>query len=322
MKKYIQILSAIFFLQSSFSYAQPIVYFGHGLGGYEDHAKLYASTFPGCQMSTFNFPDAQNNYKDKKLISAGQDNDVQAFIQNIKNNPGQKGDKKILMGVSRGAICVSNLFNRKMKKKYKHEALLQSVNGIILESPAARIQDGVDHELKRFGAGWVPYLGSIVDRFFVKSFFYGGYNPAGPHPIDSIQEIPKDLPVLFICTEEDCIIPASSTVRLAHKLVDSGHKQVYLFVYKKGSHGHMIGSRYKKYVKAFLQKCGVNQKKGDKKILDKIKFSCNNRKSLEKLYDLNKRLRRSNWEKYSGRNSAAFLGCIGLLALASLYFLR
>jgi len=323
MKKYIHILSTIFFLQASFAYAQPMVYFAHGLGGNKDNVKSYASAFPGCQMNSFNFDDAQNNYEDKKLINVGQDKDVEAFIKNMKNNPGQKGDKKILMGVSRGAICVSNLFSKKMQEKYKHQDLLKSVSGIILESPAAHIQDGVDHKLKMFGLGWVPCLGRIFDRYFMKKIFYGGYNPAGPQPIDSIEEIPKDLPVLLICTEKDHIIPASSTVRLAHKLVDNGHKEIYLLVCKNGKHANISRrSRYKRHVKAFLKRCGIDQNKCDEKILEKIKFSVNNRKSLEKIYDLNKKLHKNNWEKYRGRNATTFFGCVGLLALAGLYFLR
>lgn len=319
MRKVLVIFLALFFFIGSDSYARSIIYFAHGLGGFRSNVKNYQ--FPEeCKVSSFNFTDAENNYRDKSLISAGQDNDIGTLIKNIKDNPGQVGDSKILMGVSRGAICISNLFNKKIQKKFKHSELLRSISGIILESPAAHIRDGVKLRLKKIGIGWIPFLGWGVDKLFVKNLFFGSYNASGPHPIYSVQEIPKDLPVLFVCVENDNQVPTSSTIKLAYELVRSKHKHVYLWMAKQGIHANIFCDEYKRILNAFIKKCSNNESY-DEDTLHEIKYNYDDPGALKKLHDLKKRLTYTDWKNHKGRNIITFLAILSIATLTGLHLL-
>jgi hypothetical protein len=80
----------------------------------------------------------------------------------------------------------------------------------------------------------------------------------GEHPIDNVTNIRPDLPILFICTESDAIVPYNSTVNLYKKLCKSGHKHVYLLKFKTGKHGKLLwtenGVTFRDVVHAFYAK--------------------------------------------------------------------
>ncbi len=54
------------------------------------------------------------------------------------------------------------------------------------------------------------------------------YNFDGPHPIDVADQIPKDLPILIICSDQDSTVPAAGSLRLAQRLQDTGHTNVHV----------------------------------------------------------------------------------------------
>ena len=68
-----------------------------------------------------------------------------------------------------------------------------------------------------------------------------------------LQNIPKELPILLICSKEDTVVPWQNTIKLYQKLRATGHKNAYLFVLEHGKHGMLIDPCYNRVVNAFAK---------------------------------------------------------------------
>ena len=87
------------------------------------------------------------------------------------------------------------------------------------------------------------------------------YHSTGPHPIDEIKNIRKDLPILIVCSLQDTTVPAENSIKLYDKLIESGHTKAHLLVLSKGKHSKLLqseqGEIYQNLVHAFYAKYGL-----------------------------------------------------------------
>jgi len=332
MKRVIFLIPLFISFCTNFAVNHEVV-FGHGFGATRNHGLVYGNInmFPNCNVTVFDFPDsparAENRGRcNSAVTSLGQENENTVFEQHYNELLGRVRDynskrsksstigdeKKIIVGgVSRGAMnALSSNF--------------EDVNGIFAESPAATVQDIVDLKCKQFGFGWVPFLSKAIHRFIVPRIL-GQYNPQGPHPVNRVDQISSDVPVFIAYTTQDKLIPASSSVKLAQRLVSSGHNNVYLWGTNSGLHSNILSGRdgrnYQTIFHAFLRQCtgepgnaSQNHEAGDRMLAE------SRQTSIEDLVRLRSRLEGS--ERYWKRNLVVFSTCLAFLGLVASRFIR
>jgi predicted esterase len=175
-------------------------------------------------LRTFNFPDATRNGFDGSQTSLGQDNEIQALAneyEKIKNN------RIILVGMSRGASTILNFLGTRASS---------SIAAAVIESPFDSIVHALNNFCKAAGVYWIPF--SILHNS--PNLFFGKFDPKGISPINVVQNINKELPILIVASLEDQLIPARNVASLYYKFLDNGHQHVYFLLLDKGTHAYLL----------------------------------------------------------------------------------
>jgi hypothetical protein len=212
---------------------------------------------------SFNYPDATNkfyrvNYNE---TSFGQENEIgrlykayETALSHYKKHPCDI----ILWGLSRGAsnvLIFAGLYD------------LPHVKAIVVESPYCTMSEVIESLMSKKNLDWldISYGETIAEYIFKK------YSRHGLSPAKCLQTIPKDMPILIICSEEDNLVPASTSMNVYKKLVKTGHEHVYIFVAEHGKHAAILqgpdGEKYQWVVNAFYKKynlphCSASAAKG------------------------------------------------------------
>ncbi len=158
------------------------------------------------------------------LMNIGQEGDVKDHQK--KMELAGSGDK-ILYGVSRGSAVsfVAYALNH-TSDQYKNVKL------VVLEGAFDAIEQVIRHRH------------SLIAKYtFAENFLYDRilhrftqFKRSGISPISVVAYFPKDTPVLFITSAIDKNVSSACAKNLAHALVQSGHKQVYIGELKNSSH--------------------------------------------------------------------------------------
>ena len=193
----------------------PITIFAPGLGSNMNRATHYHVTtnkdlpYPSIEgeLVTFNFNDA---YSTNPLwySSIGQEMDIEQLKHVIDICKNKEID---LFGVSRGAATIANftgLFHN------------DNIKSVILESPFDDMQQVLDWK--------TPLLR-----------FLSHHDPSGIQPIKSADSTNKELPILIVCSKEDTVIPASSSIAYYKALRKINHDKVHILIVNKGEHAHI-----------------------------------------------------------------------------------
>ncbi len=202
---------------------QAVSVFSHGFGGDADQAAYYSTYDRGGFLSkknivTFNYQEVGTSIP-LWNCSFGQEEDM-GQLRSVINCFDQK--EVDLVGVSRGANTIANLAATDLSRNIK---------SAILESPFSNIKDVV--------GGITGYPSFAMALNVISRHKYNGIQP------DKIaQAIPKDLPVLLLCSNEDALISAESTKKIYDIMRASGHEKVHLVTFKKGGHANVFGANY------------------------------------------------------------------------------
>jgi alpha-beta hydrolase superfamily lysophospholipase len=231
--------------------AQPVL-FVHGIADtYKQAFRYYNLGMFSRPFYTFNFPDATEGFTrvDRAKTTFGQEDEL-AYLQYAyqKVTHRQPDQGIVLYGISRGAVTILNFLA--LQKP-------DSVKAIILESPFAAFDDVIENISKACGLNPVPLVCRIVRG--IASVVFPRYNWQGIKPIDLIAEIPQDLPILLVRSQEDQLVPCSSTERLYEELCKAGCTKVHLLKLPLGRHGKLflspsVWQMYKEGVRAFCQR--------------------------------------------------------------------
>jgi hypothetical protein len=251
------------FLIPSFSFAETVTLFSHGIAdkwsqinqylkSYVKHDEIHYNErylINTHHCVSFNYPDATDrfyrvNYNE---TSFGQENEI-ARLYNAYQKTLERHENCdiILWGLSRGAsnLCIfAGLYQ------------LDNVKAIILESPYCTMGEVIASIMKKKNLDqWLPLsYGETVAEFIFKKYTRYGYNPA-----NCIENISKNIPIFIICSEEDHLVPCSSSINVYKKLVEAGNKDVYIFITKKGKHAAILqgpeGENYQYVLNAFYKK--------------------------------------------------------------------
>jgi prolyl oligopeptidase family protein len=228
--------------------------FSHGLADSHKQAYKYAES-TGKQpyiiktpFITFDYPDVSSSIFriNRFKTSLAQDNEISCLAHHYFNETSQK--QSVLVGVSRGASTIINFMGL-----YNPE----NVYALILESPFDAVESIVTRLAYETKFGCIPGAKKYGSNLL--SFIFCQYKPEGIKPIDQVQKIKKDLPILIICSFEDKLVPVWSSINLYIALRESGHQNAYLLILPEGKHAKLIthtrfGYLYQHIVHAFYCK--------------------------------------------------------------------
>ncbi|MCK5632627.1 hypothetical protein KAH94_02680 [bacterium] len=223
--------------------------FSHGFWDYACQVNNYKDFF-SFSMNSFSYPDAKNDKIHLSKANLAQENDIQALQNAVK-----KHDANVLMGLSRGASTIITFLAT-------HK--VAGLKAVILESPFDCMENVAKALIcKRLHLGWIPGLARFAA--YTIPWILREYKRDGIKPIDVIHNIPKDLPILLICSLEDSLIPVSSTIALYNRLCQTGHKKAHLLILDYGKHSKLVigpdYQRYKEVCHAFCKEYGLSYDK-------------------------------------------------------------
>jgi len=197
---------------------------------------------------TFDYPAASTTLckVNRCEVSLAQDHEINHLAEYFYASL-TPGSPVIMVGVSCGASCILNFMGRYQPKE---------VAALVLESPFANADNIVNHLLHQKGLAWVPgakHAGhALLCNIFTK------YKKEGIKPIQSVNRIGSTLPIMLICTLEDPLVPAWSTMLLYYALRSRGNPNVYILIIPHGAHAKLInhptiGPLYQRVVHAFYK---------------------------------------------------------------------
>jgi pimeloyl-ACP methyl ester carboxylesterase len=240
-------------------YAKDIYYlFSHGLADSHKQAFKYAESSSKKQpyiiktpFITFDYPDVSSSiFKLNRFkTSLAQDNEISCLAHHYFSAISH--EQSVLVGVSRGASTVINFMGL-----YNPE----NVCALILESPFDAVESIVTRLAHETKFGCIP--GAKKYGIHLLSFIFCQYKPGCMRPIDQIQKIKKDLPILIVCSIEDKLVPVWSSLNLYITLREAGHYNTYLLILPEGKHAKLInhprfGYLYQQIAHAFYCKYGL-----------------------------------------------------------------
>lgn len=232
--------------------------FAHGLGGegtncyyykdadvFHDDVNIEKPQFKRNLMH-FNFQDTW--YEGNKPSCLAQDADINA-LKDWYDASVRENHKVILYGLSRGAATVLNFLAIHKPK---------NVACAVLESPFDDLETIVQDQLKSFGIGYIPGLGTLASACItpIVTLYPRLLNHTvfGVYPKDVVHEIPHDIPLMFISSKQDSLIPQSSTQNIVDIIKKSGHPQYHNIICNVGGHAGVTLSNNQacKKAKAFM----------------------------------------------------------------------
>lgn len=182
----------------------------------------------------------QNGVKYPKRVSMGQMNEIRALDDEIH----KLNSDTVLFGHSLGAATVIT---------YLATCQPLTVKAVILEAPFDTVETVVNNKAGIFS--WTG-IGSLV-----RGFAYPGYDSSGIKPLHCISRLNKDIPIIFIHSKKDTLIPVASSRNLYCELKKAGHTKVHLFELSQAGHNNATTSPdaddYQHVVHAFYKKYGL-----------------------------------------------------------------
>ena len=239
----------------------------HGLGGTHKQALMYCKSLHyelethwviQKPFITFDFDDVKYNEREKKYfrgynkhqVNLGQTQDMNSLAAAYAIAEKKYPECRFVgHGVSRGGATWLNFC-----AEYNPEKIC----ALIIESPF----DDPVNVLKNL-ISYLPGADYLVKNLGVKllRFLFPLWEENGIKPIDVVDKISTNIPLLFIHSGQDSLIPIESSLNLCQKLANSGH-EVYCLILKSGGEHALIfheqeGSLYNKVVHAFYKKYGL-----------------------------------------------------------------
>lgn len=162
-------------------------------------------------------------------INVAQDGDLANHEKRVSSfYQEQPNADAIFMGVSRGAATTFQAAARYNKDNQKH---LSAVKLIHLEG----CFDSVEHTMKERHP-WLLKYDMCLNALSKVASKVIAFKKEGTAPIKVVEDFPRHIPVAFITSKKDREVPAVCTKNLVKKLVQAGHKNVYLLELQNSSH--------------------------------------------------------------------------------------
>lgn len=188
-----------------------------------------------CNPAFFDFQDA--GYVAPSYL--GQSADIKKLKEEYDKIVAS-GHKVRLYGLSRGAATIINFL-----ALYKPKNIVCAV----IESPFDDLETIIEHKLNLVGVGHIPFVGPATCACITqlatvlplpKQIDLRNHSVFDIYPKDVVHEIPHTIPLLFISSSQDWVIPQSSTQHLVDLLQMHGHKHCYHEQCAVGGHADIV----------------------------------------------------------------------------------
>ena len=250
-------------------YTKTVLLFSHGIADTYKQAFPYAPSYKdnnityhnerfffSCLFVTFDYPDATQSFLrvNYNETSFGQENEINCLCTVYHNTVSRvlqtsHNCSLILFGSSRGASNLTIFAGL-------HD--ISYVKAMVLESPYYTMDNVIQNGMNQLHLSWLPlsYGQSLAEFIFKK------YSRCGMSPAKVLDSIPKDIPILIICSKEDQRVPYASSINMYKKLRLSGHEHTYILILDHGRHAKIIcdvdGQKYQEVVHAFYKKYNLS----------------------------------------------------------------
>lgn len=202
-------------------------------------------------------------------MSYGQTSDI--ISHHNKYEAWQKREDKkdgiILYGASRGTAATFCAFS----KYHYPEVRLVVLEGAIdsMENVVRRISSNI-FRYESISNSMVEYLNSGVSYLNRHKLF--GYKRDGESPLKMLNDFPENVPVVFITSRIDNVVPMQNTENIATRLAERGKNDVYLLKLDNSRHPCYMyddkndRDKYESFIHAIYRKYGLQH---DKELADK-----------------------------------------------------
>lgn len=178
-------------------------------------------------------------------INIGQHNDVELLNATISSHRACHPDTHIVLyGDSRGAATIVNFLG--LSYDYTN------IKAVVLEG----VFDSIDHLLTHYRVSKLPGMKRALHSTLKACA--GNYKDDGIFPRNTITNIPKDIPILFVTSLKDEIVPYQCTIQLYQQLQERSN--VHLLVLQRANHmDYMYHEKeiYEAVVHAFYKEYGL-----------------------------------------------------------------
>jgi pimeloyl-ACP methyl ester carboxylesterase len=249
--------SLLFGMDANEQPAEACYIFAHGLGpsqagvqfhleGYRNTGVIGGNSRDGSIVISTQSP-CFNDTEDWAHSSLGQEADIAVLRKTIEQTIARNPDVRIIgLGVSRGAAAWINTIGVLAQRNARDT--LSHIAALVLESPFCDTTVLANGFINKYG---LHHIGMDSDNFFVKwiaknglSFVFKQHKPSDIQPITSIVnmqgKVPSDLPIFFLHSQQDQLIPINHSRKLVKQFIKSGFTHVYLAEVPKGCHANVF----------------------------------------------------------------------------------
>lgn len=224
---------------------KPLTIYSHGLlcnkwvGGLHhcDSSIHSPNAFIQGPMVSFSYKDWLSPFS----TCVGQEDDLEQLHSVCKNHT-----HIIAAGCSRGAGAIISYLGI-----YKPTNIL----GAVIESPFDHTSNVIHYIADQINI----HKQSFIDK--ITGLLAPNHKPDGIQPIDHVSDISKDIPLLFICSTKDRVIPLPCCINLYKKAIESGHTKVHILITQHGAHGLITissdGTMMRNVIHAFYKEYGL-----------------------------------------------------------------
>lgn len=200
---------------------EPVTIYSHGLlcnkwiGGLHHCSNTIKSpnAFVEGPMISFSY----NDWLAPLSTCVGQEEDLESLHAICKEHT-----NVLLAGCSRGAGTIVSYLGI-----YKPVNII----GAIIESPFDDTRNVINYLAEQINI----QKRSLIDK--LSATLAPNHKQDGIQPIDHVADIAHDIPLLFICTTKDRIIPLESCLALYKKARNAGLTKVHILIAEHGAHG-------------------------------------------------------------------------------------
>lgn len=253
MKLYVSLCAVLFFGLNAADYSEVFIYC-HGsnsakLQRYQEAGVLPNDTIP------FNFQDGRINAEPVHGIGMGPEDYVRRFNQIV----GAQSRPVILFGESRNAATIVRYVGNSF-------CPIDKIKAVVADSSFDTEQNMIKHRMR----GW--YIDRIMAVSTAESILerLTNYRRDELQPIDATKSIAnkdaglplqRKIPMLFIASKEDKVVPPASSVNMYRVLRENGHDEAYIHLLNHGAHGWGMegadAASYKEVVHGFYRNTGI-----------------------------------------------------------------
>jgi hypothetical protein len=159
---------------------------------------------------------------------------------------------------------------------HRYDIKPEQIKALVLESPYTHMQNVIQHKQRK--PFFMPERASISEKALnaiwhvIPDIFKTKiaekhleltttYNAQDKQPIDSLKNIPRNIPILFINSNEDDENPVEEAWKLYALLAQRGHQYIHFYELTSGEHEKYIydksSAEYTRIVNAFYKKYGL-----------------------------------------------------------------